>query len=126
MLNMISPNINYEKNGHRITVEELKGHLQVIKDGYIIADTFKPLLLKEDGHPPVYYIPLRDVKDVLVASSTHSVCPYKGRASYFSVRTGNGILKDKVWQYSEPTKEFAEIKDYVAFYNDAVDEIKLL
>ena len=67
-----------------------------------------------------------NVKDVLVASSTHSVCPYKGRASYFSVRTGNGILKDKVWQYSEPTKEFAEIKDYVAFYNDAVDEIKLL
>jgi uncharacterized protein (DUF427 family) len=105
---MISPYINYEKNGHRITVEEMKSHLQVIKDGHIIADTFDPLLLKEDGHTPVYYIPLKDVKDVLVASSTHSVCPYKGRASYYSITTASGILEDKVWQYSEPTKEFVK------------------
>lgn len=123
---MNSQHINYEKNGHRITVEGIKGHLQVIKGVEIIADTFSPLMLKEDGYPPVYYVPVKDVKDVLVPSSTHSVCPYKGRASYYSIKTHNGILKDKVWQYSEPTKEFMKIKDYVTFYDDAVDEIKLL
>jgi len=118
--------INYEKNGHRITVKESDKNFQLIRDGEIIAETAKALLLEEDGHSAVYYIPIKDVKDVLVASSTHSVCPYKGRASYYSIMTKKGILKDKVWQYSEPTKEFLEIEDYVAFYNDAFDEMKFL
>jgi len=116
--------IDYTKNGHKITVEYLDQHVKVLKNGKVIADTEQPLLLKEDGHQPVYYIPFKDVSDVLIPTTTHSVCPYKGRASYYSIKTEDDILKDKVWRYSEPNEEFEKIKDYVAFYSDSV-EIKV-
>ncbi|MCL5802670.1 MAG: DUF427 domain-containing protein [Candidatus Thermoplasmatota archaeon] len=121
MIRMTRVIIDYLRNGHRIIAEDLDQRLQVLKDGEVIADTRQPLLLNEDGHKPVYYIPMKDISDVLVPSTTHTVCPYKGRASYFSIKTDHGLLRDKAWQYSEPTEEFIGIKDYVAFYSDAVE-----
>jgi uncharacterized protein (DUF427 family) len=53
-------------------------------------------------------------------------CPYKGDASYFSIRVGDRAEENAVWSYESPYPSVAKIKDYVAFYPsrmDAIDEM---
>ncbi len=116
--------IVYSKNGHKIFVEKVNGKIRLIKNGKSIIETSNALLLKEDGHDPVYYISFNDVEKYLEPSDAHSICPYKGRASYYSLKYDNIIEKDKVWRYNNSSREFRKIRDYVAFYPDAIDKIE--
>jgi uncharacterized protein (DUF427 family) len=54
--------------------------------------------------------------------TTH--CPYKGDASYYSIQAGGERSRDAVWTYEAPFEAMAQIKGYVAFYPDRVDEIR--
>jgi uncharacterized protein (DUF427 family) len=66
-------------------------------------------------------VPLADVdSELLESSDTTSYCPYKGEASYYSVRTGDGVVKDAIWFYDEPYAAVSEIAGHVAFYPDRV------
>jgi uncharacterized protein (DUF427 family) len=49
-------------------------------------------------------------------SSTHTVCPWKGTASYYNVEVGGEINRDAAWYYPEPKEAAAEIRDRVAFW----------
>jgi uncharacterized protein (DUF427 family) len=92
--------------------------------GTIIADTRDALTLREAAYPPVHYIPRQDVDMAALARSEHtSYCPYKGDASYFSIPAGGDRSRNAVWTYEIPFEAVAQIKDYVAFYPDRVDEI---
>ena len=116
--------IDYSKNGHKILVEKVDGKIRLIKNGEPIIETSGALLLSEDGYSPVYYIQFNDARGHLEPSETHSTCPYKGKASYYSLKYNNVIEKDKVWRYCNSTEEFEKIRDYVAFYPDAIDKIE--
>ncbi len=59
-------------------------------------------------------------KGVTRPSDTHSVCPWKGTASYFDVVVGSDINKDAIWYYPEPSQKAANIKDRVAFWKGVV------
>ena len=68
----------------------------------VLAETSRPLLLSETGLPNRFYIPAADVRqDLLEPSDTHTVCPYKGTASYWSVRADDRKLTDAVWSYPQ-------------------------
>ena len=68
------------------------------KSGTLLAETSRPLLLSETGLPNRFYIPAEDVRqDLLEPSDTHTVCAYKGTASYWSVNAGDRKLTDAVW-----------------------------
>ena len=54
--------------------------------------------------------------DLLEKSETTSICPYKGVASYWSIRTDNQIHKDLAWTYSDPLVDANQIKDYISFW----------
>jgi uncharacterized protein (DUF427 family) len=70
----------------------------------------------------VYYIPLDDVDQALLApSQTSTYCPYKGDASYYAIALPEGQLADAAWSYPEPYEAVAPIANYVAFYFDKVD-----
>jgi uncharacterized protein (DUF427 family) len=74
--------------------------------------------------PVVYYIPRSDVKmERLVRSAHHTYCPFKGQASYFSLKDGP---ENAVWSYEQPYDEMAALKDLLAFYPDRVDSITTL
>ena len=45
-------------------------------------------------------------------------CPFKGEASYYSIRTGTHFEQDAIWTYESPFTEVADLKDYVSFYQD--------
>jgi uncharacterized protein (DUF427 family) len=50
-------------------------------------------------------------------------CPYKGDCSYYSIPGGGEKSVNAVWTYEDPYPAVAQIKGYVAFYPDKVDEI---
>jgi uncharacterized protein (DUF427 family) len=60
---------------------------------------------------------------LLAATDHHTHCPYKGDASYFTIRVGGHSAENAVWSYERPYPAMAEIKDYLAFYPDRVDKI---
>ncbi|MCW2876545.1 MAG: hypothetical protein JWQ95_645 [Sphaerisporangium sp.] len=100
-------------------------HVRIEIEGQVVADTHKPVLLFETGLPIRYYIPPADVRfDLLEATDSHTRCPYKGIASYWSLRGGGDTVPpDVAWAYPDPIPASAQIKDHVAFYNEAVDII---
>jgi uncharacterized protein (DUF427 family) len=49
-------------------------------------------------------------------SATHSVCPWKGLASYYDVVVGDAVNGDAAWYYPAPKDAAKEIANYVAFW----------
>ncbi len=64
-----------------------------------------------------HYFPLSSVNSAyLKPSDTHSVCPWKGTASYYSLDVDGQENKDAAWYYPQPKDAAAQIKDHVAFW----------
>ncbi len=110
---------------HPITIEANPDRVVVTIGGKTIADTREALTLREAAYPAVQYIPRQDVDMAALARSDHTTyCPYKGDASYYSIPAGGARSLNAVWTYETPFEAMAQIKDYVAFYPDRVDEIR--
>ena len=108
----------------RIEAMRSTRHVEVYAAGEKVADTNSPVVLIEPGHPMRYYLSKVDVRmDLLRPSATVSRCPYKGKASYYSVETEGGLLEDAAWCYRYPTTETAAVAGLVCFFNERVDAI---
>jgi uncharacterized protein (DUF427 family) len=108
----------------RIDVLLSSRHVQVVLGGEVVADSHRPYLLFETGLPTRYYLPPADVRqDYLEATSTHTRCPYKGLASYWSVRVRGHYFKDIVWGYLDPIPECPKIKGLLCFFNEKVEAL---
>jgi uncharacterized protein (DUF427 family) len=80
--------------------------------GTLIAETHNPVQLEGN-----YYFPEQDVKmEYLKPSDLHSVCPWKGNASYYNVEVNGEIGKDAAWYYPEPFAAAKQIKGHIAFW----------
>jgi uncharacterized protein (DUF427 family) len=100
-------------SGHTITIEQSPHHVRVAHGDVTLAESDRALVLHETGCPPRYYLPAEDVRlDLLTPSETHTVCPFKGTASYWSLPDA----PDLVWAYPEPKPDVAAIKDHLCFY----------
>ena len=76
----------------------------------------------QTSHPPNYYLPPEDIRPgVLARSRGRSLCEWKGQAHYFDVRAGTRLEQDAAWGYDTPTRAFAAIAGYVAFYPGRMD-----
>ena len=53
-------------------------------------------------------------------------CPYKGEASYYSIRADAGSAENAIWTYEQPLADVAEIAGHMAFYPNRVDLIEEL
>lgn len=103
---------------HPITIEPHSGRVTVRVAGTLVADTTSALALSEADYPPVLYIPRDDVRtEHLERTQTETYCPYKGEASYFSVKAEDGSrVEDAIWSYEKPYPAVDRIAGYVAFY----------
>jgi uncharacterized protein (DUF427 family) len=64
-----------------------------------------------------HYFPLGSVvPGVLTPTETHSVCPWKGTASYYSLSVDGQTNVDAAWTYPTPKDAAAQIKDRLAFW----------
>lgn len=103
----------------RVDALPSRRHVRVVIDGQTIAETERPHLVFETNHPVRYYFPQEDVRmDMLEPSPTKSRCPYKGEASYWSIKLGEEIFPDLVWAYMDPIPEMPKIKGLVCFWHE--------
>ena len=104
---------------HPITIRPTSARVTVRVGGTVVAATDDALSLAEASYPVVQYIPLADVNtSLLERTTTQSYCPYKGDASYYTVKTPDGSETDVIWTYEHPYPSVAEIAGHVAFYPD--------
>jgi uncharacterized protein (DUF427 family) len=93
----------------------------------VVADTTRALSLAEASYRPVIYVPQEDVDFAALERTDHRThCPYKGEASYYTIRTAGRSSQNAVWSYEQPLGAVAPIAGYLAFYSDRVDSIEEL
>ena len=107
----------------RIDILESSRPLRIVLGGETVAETSRARFLFETNLPTRYYIPREDVSGELLPSGTQTQCPYKGAASYHSVKVGADVHEDIVWYYPDPVHESARIQDYLCFFNEKVDAV---
>lgn len=111
--------------GHRVEVAPHAGRVRVRFGGEVVADTARALRVLESGHAPVLYVPRADVRDECLAPSDHQTyCPFKGRASYWSLQAGGQRAENALWGYEDPYDEVRALAGHVAFYPERVDVLE--
>lgn len=104
---------------HRVDVRRTSSRVRVLAGDYVVADTDKALLMSETGLPNRYYLPADAVDgDLLRPSQTTTVCPYKGTATYWSLRLPDRRLTDAVWSYVDPFEDAARIRRLLCLVHD--------
>lgn len=111
---------------HTIVIEPTERPVRVSFADQLVATTSSALLLRESRYDPVIYIPFDDCqRDFYVPSETETYCPFKGTASYWSLKVSDdsatGTAIDAVWEYRDPYQEVRSIKNFVAFYQRKFD-----
>jgi uncharacterized protein (DUF427 family) len=86
----------------------------VVDGDTVIADTRRAMRVLETASPPTYYLPPEDADFTrLIDAPGSSFCEWKGRANYYGLATGGGVVG---WQYRDPAPAFAAIAGYLSFY----------
>lgn len=86
--------------------------MKAIWNNQLIAESDNTIVV-ENNH----YFPKESVKaDYLTDSQTHTTCPWKGLASYYSLTVDGQTNKDAAWYYPDPKPAASQIKDHVAFW----------
>ena len=107
--------IRFEPSPRRVRVEF---------NGAWVADSRRALVLHETRLPPAYYFPREDVKLSLLEKTAHVThCPFKGNASYWTLRAGGAVAQNAAWSYEEPYDDAAPIREYISFYPNRVSAI---
>jgi uncharacterized protein (DUF427 family) len=86
--------------------------MKAIWNDTVIADSNDTIVV-EGNH---YFPPASINKDYFVESDTHTVCGWKGTASYFHVQVGGTQNKDAAWYYPQTSDMAKKIEGYIAFW----------
>ena len=109
---------------HTLYFEDSPKRVRAVFNGETVVDSRRTKLLHETGLLPVYYFPEEDLRHDLLEPTDHwTHCPFKGDASYRSVRVGDRVAENAVWSYPEPEGHFAPLKGYAAFYWNRMDAL---
>ena len=86
--------------------------MKAIWKGTVIAESDTTRVI-EGNH----YFPADSIKrEYFADSATHTVCGWKGTASYYSLNVDGAANRDAAWYYPEPKSAAAEIKGRIAFW----------
>lgn len=86
--------------------------MKAVWNGETIAESDKTIVV-EGNH----YFPVDTVKkEYLKESETHTVCPWKGLASYYTIDVNGFENKDAAWFYPDTKPAAKQIENYIAFW----------
>lgn len=85
---------------------------KAIWNGVVLADSDKTVVV-ESNH---YFPPESINRHYFQASETHTVCPWKGVASYYDLAVDGQVNRGAAWYYPEPKPAAKNIKGYIAFW----------
>ncbi|KAG6311210.1 hypothetical protein E4U44_004534 [Claviceps purpurea] len=98
-------------------LERTSRHLQIKYHGDVIADTKEGFWALETHHPPTYYLPRSSIHVPLIPTRKHTMCEFKGLATYYKIELAEDISSsNRAWSYERPTPAFEAIRGYVSFY----------
>lgn len=81
-------------------------------NGQLIAESNNTITLEGN-----VYFPERSVnKAFLEASDKHTICPWKGKASYFNIAVNGTVNESAAWYYPEPSEKAKQIHGHIAFW----------
>ncbi|GGM83813.1 hypothetical protein GCM10009721_05620 [Terrabacter tumescens] len=101
----------------RIDVLRSSRHVRVEMGGVTVAESDRATMLVETHLPVRWYLPREDVRmDLLTPSAHHTVCAYKGVASYLGVEGA----PDVAWFYPDPLHDALPVRGLVCFWRPAV------
>jgi uncharacterized protein (DUF427 family) len=104
-----------------ITITPIAGPVTVAAGGVALGQSLNAVELREGSYGGVVYVPRIDLDmGALEKTSRATTCPYKGQASYYSIRTPGGTLENAVWSYESPLPGMEAIAGLLAFYTDRV------
>lgn len=86
--------------------------MKAIWNNEVIAESDETVVV-EGNH---YFPPSSIKQEYFKSSETHSVCPWKGTASYYTVSVNGEDNSDAAWYYPETSELAKNIKGYVAFW----------
>jgi len=86
--------------------------MKAIWNHTLIAESNDTVVV-ENNH---YFPPDSIKKEFFKESTTHTTCPWKGEASYYTIEVDGAENKDAAWYYPEVSELAKGIKDHVAFW----------
>ena len=86
--------------------------MQAIWNGEIIAESADTVVVEGNHYFPVESVNMAFMKP----SDTHTSCPWKGEASYYSIEVDGKLNIDAAWYYPEPKEAASNIQGRVAFW----------
>jgi uncharacterized protein (DUF427 family) len=81
-------------------------------NGIVIAESDDTVVVEGNHYFPRDAVPSRYLRE----SDTHTVCPWKGTASYYSVEVDGDVNVDAAWYYPQPKDAAQNIRDRIAFW----------
>jgi len=104
-----------------IRISPIDAPVTISAGGRVLGASTRALELQEGSYPAVVYVPRADIDMALLERTDRaSTCPWKGKASYYSVLGGPEPLVNAVWSYEAPLPDMAEIAGHLAFYTDRI------
>ena len=86
--------------------------MKAIWNNVVLAESEETIVV-EGNH----YFPESSInKEYFQPSDTHTICGWKGTASYYDIAAGGKTNRDGAWFYPSPKPEAKEIENYVAFW----------
>jgi uncharacterized protein (DUF427 family) len=105
-------------------LEPCNDRIQVRFQGQTIIDTDQSYRVLETSHPPTYYLPKDALRGAnLEPAAGATFCEWKGKASYFDIVRDGGRADRAAWEYANPNRGYEALRDHIAIYAAAMDEI---
>ncbi|MBD1838054.1 DUF427 domain-containing protein [Coleofasciculus sp. FACHB-64] len=85
---------------------------KAIWNGTVLAQSDRTEVVEGNHYFPADAINQQYFKD----SDTHTSCPWKGKASYYSIEVDGQVNKDAAWYYPQAKDAAKNIEGYIAFW----------
>jgi uncharacterized protein (DUF427 family) len=86
--------------------------MRAIWNGEVIAESDDTVEVEGNHYFPVAFVKMEFMRP----GDTHTSCPWKGEASYYSIEAGGETNVDAAWYYPEPREAAKSIQGRVAFW----------
>jgi len=115
--------VNYRLDGpaHKLLMHPFPRRVRAEFAGRTVLDTRRGVLVHESNLLPRLYVPEADLDAAAFEATDHTThCPFKGDATYRSLRVGDRVVENALWAYPEPTA-VPWLRGYASLYWEAAD-----
>ena len=107
--------------GYRVDIVPYQGVARAWHGALLLAESTDAVRVIETDHVERLYFPERDVRlELLAANDSHTFCPFKGEAGYWTLTAVTPAVEDVFWTYRDPLAEVAGLKGYLGVYHEKV------